>query len=309
MILRCLLTCWCALALGQPKGEPEIRCVFRALALSAPLEDAAYQMGRHPVALLIPSDFFSAQQTYRGPADVTFGRLLKPKIPKALSAAVVAEDAAHMEALRADAAYAALAQEGAALVNAAAEGPTGAAQRRRGGELLALADDQAARASQAREMARAARAAATGVTANKPGPQPSGPDDFTRHGRVRLHDGGAHLLLFAETADGWRITATDDAPDQHPFGTLRFVNQGERPLGLRSSGREQALPPGRQVVLRPTVDEHGYAGLELRTAGEDGKTLRTLRVYPEKNARSTYLILDDPSGNLTVKAAHERRQP
>jgi hypothetical protein len=34
-----------------------------------------------------------------------------------------------------------------------------------------------------------------------------------------------------------------------------------------------------------------------------------MRVYPEKDARSTYLLVAEPSGGLTLKAAHERRAP
>ena len=78
MTLRCLLSCCCALAFGQTKEDGEIRCVFRALAWSAPIEDAAYRAGDRPAPLLIPSDFFSAGQTYRGRPEVVFGRLVTP---------------------------------------------------------------------------------------------------------------------------------------------------------------------------------------------------------------------------------------
>ena len=304
MRLGGLLTLAGALALGQTKAPPEIRCDFRALALSAPITDAAYVTDRRPTPLLIPSDFFSAAQAYRGPAELTLGRL-ESTVVKAR-----ADDGGDAAARQADAAYAELAQEAADLVAGAAEGPAGEAQRRRAEEILGRAAEQAARAARLREAAQARRPAAD-APAPKTGEvaRPPGPTRFTPRGSVRLRDGGAYLLLVAEAPAGWRVTALDDTPGLHPFGTLRFINLTGRPLLLRQGGRDVALPDRRPVIHRPSVDEHGYAGLELRATDADSRPLRTMRVYPEKDARSTYLLVAEPAGGLTVKAAHERRAP
>lgn len=309
MIIRCLLSCCCALVFGQTKETSEIRCTFRALAWSAPLEDAAYQSGRRSVPLLIPSDFFSAPQAYRGPAELTFGRLASPAKDAPPSAAEETADAELTIARRADEAYASLAKEAATLTAGAAEGPAGENLRRQAEDLMAKATEQAAHAAEAREKARVARSAKPGEAAPKAVAPVATKPRFVTRGQVRLREGGAYLLLFADEEQGWRITALEDFPDQHPFGTLRFIHLGERPLRLRQGGRELTLAAGRPAVLRPTPDEHGYAGIELRTADGDAKPLRTLRVFPEKDARSTYLITELPAGGLSVKAVHERRAP
>jgi hypothetical protein len=209
-----------------------------------------------------------------------------------------------------DAYGAQLAQEAADLVTGAAEGPAGEAQRRRAEEILGRAAEQAARAARLREAAQARRPEAD-APAPKTGEvaRPPGPTRFTPRGSVRLRDGGAYLLLVAEAPAGWRVTALDDTPGLHPFGTLRFINLTGRPLLLRQGGRDVALPDRRPVIHRPSVDEHGYAGLELRATDADRRPLRTMRVYPEKDARSTYLLVAEPAGGLTIKAAHERRGP
>lgn len=304
MRLGGLLTLAGALALGQTKAPPEIRCDFRALALSAAITDAAYVTDRRPTPLLIPSDFFSAAQAYRGPAELTLGRL-ESTVVKAR-----ADDGGDAAARQADTAYAELAQEAADLVAGAAEGPAGEAQRRRAEEILGRAAEQAARAARLREAAQARRPEAD-APAPKTGEvaRPPGPTRFTPRGSVRLRDGGAYLLLVAEAPAGWRVTALDDTPGLHPFGTLRFINLTGRPLLLRQGGRDVALPDRRPVIHRPSVDEHGYAGLELRATDADRRPLRTMRVYPEKDARSTYLLVAEPAGGLTIKAAHERRGP
>jgi len=310
MIIRCLLSCCCALVFGQTKETSEIRCTFRALAWSAPLEDAAYQSGRRSVPLLIPSDFFSAPQAYRGPAELKFGRLASPVQDAPPSAAEEATAAELAIARSADEAYAGFAQEAATLTAGAAEGPAGENLRRQAESLLAKAAEQAAAAAAARAKAQLARSA---KPSNSSTPQATAPvaakPRFIPRGQIRLRDGGAYLLLFAEDEQGWRITALEDSPDQHPFGTLRFIHLGARPLRLRQGGRELTLAAGRPAVLRPTPDEHGYAGIEIRTADGDAKPLRTLRVFPEKDARSTYLITELPAGGLSVKSAHERRAP
>jgi len=304
MRLGGLLTLAGALALGQTKAPPEIRCDFRALALSVPITDAAYVTDRRPTPLLIPSDFFSAAQAYRGPAELTLGRL-ETTVVKAS-----ADDGEDAAARQADAAYAELAQEAADLVAGAAEGPAGEVSRRRAEEILGRAAEQAARAARLREAAQARRPAAK-APAPKTGEvaRPPGPVRFTPRGSVRLRDGGAYLLLVAEGPADWRVTALDDTPGTHPFGTLRFINLTGRPLLLRQGGRDVALPDRRSVIHRPSVDEHGYAGLELRATDADRRPLRTMRVYPEKDARSTYLLVAEPAGGLTIKAAHERRGP
>ena len=174
---------------------------------------------------------------------------------------------------------------------------------------MAKAAEQAAAAAAARAKAQLTRSAKPEEAAPQATAPVAAKPRFVPRGQIRLRDGGAYLLLFAEDEQGWRITALEDSPDQHPFGTLRFIHLGERPLRLRQGGRELTLAAGRPAVLRPTTDEHGYAGIELRTADGDAKPLRTLRVFPEKDARSTYLITELPAGGLSVKSAHERRAP
>jgi hypothetical protein len=307
MILRCLLSCCCAFAFGQPKEPDLIRCTFRALAWSAPIEDAAYTAGRRSVPLLIPSDFFSAPQTYRGSAVLKFGQLANPGSAATPSAAEKTADAELTIARRADEAYASLAKEVALLTAGAAEGPAGENLRRQAETLMAKAAEQAAAAAAARAKAQVARSARTEEAAQKATAPVAAKPRFIARGQIRLQDGGAYLLLFAEDEQGWRITALEDSPDQHPFGTLRFIHLGERPLRLRQGGRELTLTAGRPAVLRPTTDAYGYAGIELRTTDADPKPLRTLRIFPEKDARTTYLIAELPTGGLNVKAVHERR--
>ena len=309
MIIRCLLSCCCALVFGQTKETSEIRCTFRALAWSAPIEDAAYHSGRRSVPLLIPSDFFSAPQAYRGGAELKFGRLASPAKGAQPSAAEEAAAAELAIARRADEAYAGFAQEAATLTAGATEGPAGENLRRQAESLMAKAAEQAAAAAAARAKAQLTRSAKPGEAAPQATAPVAAKPRFVPRGQIRLRDGGAYLLLFAEDEQGWRITALEDSPDQHPFGTLRFIHLGERPLRLRQGGRELTLAAGRPAVLRPTTDAHGYAGLELRTADGDAKPLRTLRVFPEKDTRSTYLITELPAGGLSVKSAHERRAP
>ncbi len=309
MIIRCLLSCCCALVFGQTKETSEIRCTFRALAWSAPIEDAAYQSGRRSVPLLIPSDFFSAPQAYRGGAELKFGRLASPAKGAQPSASEKAAAAELAIARRADEAYAGFAQEAATLTAGATEGPAGENLRRQAESLMAKAAEQAAAAAAARAKAQLTRSAKPEEAAPQATAPVAAKPRFVPRGQIRLRDGGAYLLLFAEDEQGWRITALEDSPDQHPFGTLRFIHLGERPLRLRQGGRELTLAAGRPAVLRPTTDEHGYAGIELRTADGDAKPLRTLRVFPEKDARSTYLITELPAGGLSVKSAHERRAP
>lgn len=305
MIFRCLLACFCALAFAQPKEPAEIRCVFRALAWNAPLEDAAYEEGRRHAPFLVPADFFSAPRTYRGAADVRFGRLTadQPAPPNG-------PDGAALETARlADAAYAELAQAAARLVAGAPEGPQGEARRQQAEELLTKAAEQAARANAAREQARRAPAPKPPSAESRGAGRPAKELRFVERGQVRLKDGGRYLLLFAETADAWRITALEESAEAHPFGTIRLIHCGDRPLRLVQGGRTYPLLPGRPLVLSPATDEHGYAGLELRPADPAARPLRTMRVFPEKDARSTYLIGELPTGGLNVKAAHERRAP
>ena len=309
MTLRCLLSCCCALAFGQTKEDGEIRCVFRALAWSAPIEDAAYRAGDRPSPLLIPSDFFSAGQTYRGRPEVVFGRLVTPPTVAPTEPATAEAEAALAAARRADAAHDEIAAEAARLLAGAPEGPAGESRRRQAEELLARAAEQAAAAAGARERARLARATKPAEKTPKASSPVAAKPRFVTAGQVRLRDGGAYLLLFAEDATGWRITAVEEPTDQHPYGTLRFLHFGSKPLSLRQGGREFRLAAGRPLILRPTTDEHGYAGIELRRADGGARPLRTMRVYPEKDARSTYLIDELPGGSLNIKAAHERRAP
>jgi hypothetical protein len=66
-------------AADEPK-VPNVHVKFRALAFVAPIPDAAYQTGpkdKDRVPLLITSDFFTLEQDYRGPAEISFIYLKK----------------------------------------------------------------------------------------------------------------------------------------------------------------------------------------------------------------------------------------
>ena len=213
MIIRCLLSCCCALVFGQTKETSEIRCTFRALAWSAPIEDAAYQSGRRSVPLLIPSDFFSAPQAYRGGAELKFGRLASPAKGAQPSASEKAAAAELAIARRADEAYAGFAQEAATLTAGATEGPAGENLRRQAESLMAKAAEQAAAAAAARAKAQLTRSAKPEEAAPQATAPVAAKPRFVPRGQIRLRDGGAYLLLFAEDEQGWRITALEDSPE------------------------------------------------------------------------------------------------
>jgi hypothetical protein len=66
-------------AADEPK-VPNVHVKFRALAFVAPIPDAAYQTGpkdKDRVPLLITSDFFTNEQDYHGPAEISFMHLSK----------------------------------------------------------------------------------------------------------------------------------------------------------------------------------------------------------------------------------------
>lgn len=80
-------------AADEPK-VPNVHVKFRALAFVAPIPDAAYQTGpkeKDRVPLLITSDFFTPEQDYRGPAEISFIHLNKDGTTKPLANSVLVD--------------------------------------------------------------------------------------------------------------------------------------------------------------------------------------------------------------------------
>ena len=66
-----------ATLLGAEETPRKVATRFRAIALESPLPTAAYREGKELRPLVIPSDFFSEEKSYRGDALLEFG-LLEP---------------------------------------------------------------------------------------------------------------------------------------------------------------------------------------------------------------------------------------
>lgn len=315
--MRIFLLLLGALGVAQDQTDPQarIRCTFRTLSLEVPIEDVAFIEGRTARPHMIPADFFSATEKYHGDASVRFGRLPPTASQEDPRAEPLAEEKrARSQAEQADAAYAALIEDAAAVIAAAPEGPAGEPARQRGQKLLLAATEKAQAARQAGAAARQARSKADGLSlparpkspAKKP--QPLDPRQLAPLGQVSLADGNNYLLIFTGTNGTNRILPFVEPTEAHPFGQLRFINLGPDPFEIRCRNQTLRLSPQQTSLLKPVPDEHGYAGLEIRRTQSEGKPLRTLRVFPENDARSTYFLMTEPkSGKLIVKAVHERR--
>lgn len=95
MFKRLFILClpFLAFAADEPK-VPNVHVKFRALAFVAPIPDAAYQTGpkeKDRVPLLITSDFFTLEQDYRGPAEISFIYLNKDGTTKPLANTVLVD--------------------------------------------------------------------------------------------------------------------------------------------------------------------------------------------------------------------------
>ena len=312
--MRTLLLLLSALSIAQDQADPKtrIRCTFRTLSLEAAIEDGVFIEGRSLRPHMIPGDFFSVTEKYHGEASVRFGRLPPTAGQEDPRAVPLAEEKrALSQAEQADAAYIALTEDAAAIIAAAPEGPTGEPARQRGQKLMLAATEKADDARQARTAARAARSTADGLSlpaqSKTPAKKPK-LNELTPLGQVALADGKNYLLLFTGSNGANRILPFIEPSEAHPFGQLRFINLGPHPLELRSGNRILTLSPQQTTLLKPVTDENGYAGLEIRRKQTEGKPLRTLRVFPENDVRTTYFVMNDPvSGKLVVKAVHESR--
>ncbi len=291
----------------------QVKASFRTLSLGEPIERAGYLRGRDAVPMTIPSDFFSAPQEYRGPALLAFFQYAAESATPDARTPLRGESARLIaEAERLEAKHAATVQAVAQSLTDAPEGPEGDALRRQAEEILALAEPDAEAARKARE---AAALIQRRIDAMNPADLPERKNDkkvvtkrstpeMSPLGSVPVSDGETVLLLFVRTPQGMRIHKVPEN-GKHPFGTLCFLNLGERPLTLRAGGRTATAAPLRPEILTPTADPRGYVGLEIREPGAEGRLLRTLRARPEPTARTTYLLLQTEEG-LQLKGVTER---
>lgn len=299
---------------AEDETARQVKASFRTLSLGEPIERAGYLRGRDAVPMTIPSDFFSAPQEYRGPALLAFFQYAAESATPDARTPLRGESARLIaEAERLEAKHAATVQAVAQSLTDAPEGPEGDALRRQAEEILALAEPDAEAARKARE---AAALIQRRIDAMNPAAEPEPKDgkkkaipkrstaEMAPLGSVPVSDGETMLLLFVRTPQGLRIHKVTEN-GKHPFGTLCFLNLGERPLTLRAGGRTATAAPLRPEILTPTADPRGYVGLEIREPGAEGRLLRTLRARPEPTARTTYLLLQTEEG-LQLKGVTER---
>ena len=95
MLKRLFILClpFLTFAADEPK-VPNVHVKFRALAFAAPIPDAAYQTGpkdKDRVPLSISSDFFTLEQDYHGPAEISFIHLNKDGTTKPLANSVLVD--------------------------------------------------------------------------------------------------------------------------------------------------------------------------------------------------------------------------
>lgn len=291
----------------------QVKASFRTLSLGEPIERAGYLRGRDAVPLTIPSDFFSATQEYRGPALLAFFQYAAESATPDARTPLRGESARLIaEAERLEAKHAATVQTVAQSLTDVPEGPEGDALRRQAEEILALAEPDAEAARKARE---AAAELQRRIDAMNPADLPERKNDrkvatkrsapeMSPLGSIPVSEGETMLLLFARTPQGLRIHKVTEN-GKHPFGTLCFLNLGERPLTLRAVGETATAAPLRPEIFTPTADPRGYVGLEIREPGAEGRLLRTLRARPEPTARTTYLLLQTEEG-FQLKGVTER---
>jgi len=290
----------------------QVKASFRTLSLGEPIEHAGYLRGRDAVPLTIPSDFFSAPQEYRGPALLAFFQYAAESATPDARTPLRGESARLIaEAERLEAKHAATVQAVAQSLTDAPEGPEGDALRRQAEEILALAEPDAEAARKAREAAAVIQRRIDAMNPadlperkndRKAGTKRSAPE-MSPLGSVPVSYGETMLLLFARTPQGLRIHKVPEG--KHPFGTLCFLNLGERPLTLRAVGETATAAPLRPEIFTPATDPRGYVGLEIREPGAEGRLLRTLRAKPEPTARTTYLLLQTEEG-FQLKGVTER---
>lgn len=303
-----------AASLGAAE-EParQVRATFRTLSLGDPVERAGYLRGRDAVPLTIPSDFFSAPQEYQGPALLAFFQFAaEAPLPDARTPLRGESGRLIAEAERLEAKHAAVAQAVATALAGAPEGPEGDALRRQAEESLALAEPDAEAARKAREQAAELQRRIDAMNPPEARERKNDRKADTRRsapemsplGSVSVSDGETMMLLFMRTPQGVRIHKVPETR-KHPYGTLCFLNLGDRPLVLRAIGESATAVPLRPEIFTPAADPRGYVGLEIRESGAEGRLLRTLRARPEPSARTTYLLLQTEEG-LQLKGVTER---
>jgi hypothetical protein len=297
-----------AALLGAEETPRKVATRFRAIALESPLPTAAYREGKELRPLVIPSDFFSEEKSYRGDALLEFGLLEPTAEAKMLAETSSAIRARRAQAQAAEAAYEQAAQAAAALAARAPEGPAGDALRKRAEEMLAEAEPLADAARQARLAAEEAARQADVPPTTPDATRKSRPAaSMTPLASCVLTEGDRQLLLFAVRDGKTEILSLPEPAAAHPYGRLRFLNLASIPLEVTDGRRTQALAPRSFLIWRPEPDAFGYVGLEIRRPGSKERPLRTLRSRPEADARTTYLIHVGADGRTTtVKGVTER---
>ena len=305
-----------SLLLGAENDHKEVNLRFRALSLGEPIEQAAYVNGGKVVRFLIPSDFLSPPETYRGPARIDFFQnIVAPADTDERSPLREQMRANIEEARRQEGIYLQAQQAAAAAVANAPEGPAGDAARREADLILALAAPAVEAAQDARKKAaelqtRIDRINPVRPEEKKPAEKASEKPIATTKGLPKLGsvmaaEGDSLILLFSADGKGQRILKIKDPVQSHPYGTLRFLNLGTAPLQLFSLSGTVIAPPKQPTQFTPKRDQHGYVGIEIRDPANKGRVLRTVRARPETDARTTYLLLPEGDG-LTVKGITER---
>lgn len=313
--VRSLLTAVALLPLVALAADPpkEISARFRAISLDIPIERAAFISGRQTVPLSISADFFSPEQTYRGPETLPFLLLAAP--PAAPDARTPMRlEMRNLEAVAAaeTAKHDALAARAGVFYANAAEGPEGDAARNAAEELMRQAAVHADKASSARNAATAIQNRID-LTPPPPPPDPKKirPVDTARNppsplAEVLLTEGSSSIILFATSPSGTRAYVMPEPAGANAMGTLRFINVGKTTLKVRSREATKTVPTMGFADLVPTVDAFGYAGLEILGTDPAAKALRIIRARPESDARTTYFLTEERAGILRIKGVTER---
>jgi hypothetical protein len=305
-----------SLLLSAEDDPKEVNLRFRALSLGEPLEQVAYVNGGKLVRFLVPSDFLSPPETYRGPARIEFFQnIVTPAGADERSPLRELMRANIEEARRQEGIYFQAQQAAGAVVANVPEGPAGDAARREADLILALAAPALEAAQDARKKAaelqtRIDRINPVRPDEKKPEEKSSAKSLATTKGLPKLGsvtaaEGDSLILLFSADGRGRRILKIQDPVQSHPYGTLRFLNLGTAPLQLFSLSGTAIAPPRQPTQFTPRRDQHGYVGIEIRDPANHGKVLRIVRARPEADARTTYLLLPEGDG-LTVKGITER---
>lgn len=304
--------------LMSAEDEPkEVKLRFRALSLGEPIEQAVYVNGGKVTRFIIPSDFLSPPETYRGPPRIDFFQHIVTAAADDRSSLRAQMLANIEEARRQEGIHQKAQQAAAATLADAPEGPAGDSARRKAALILALAAPAAEAAQDARDKAAELQARIDRINPVRPAEKnpadkvSAKPITSTRGlpkiGSVTAAEGDSLILLFSSDGKGRGILKINDQANPHPYGTLRFLNLGKVPLQLFSLSGVAVARPGQPMQFTPRPDEHGYVGIEIRDSTRKGRVLRTVRARPETDARTTYLLLPEGDG-VTVKGITERAE-